>query len=142
MANSFEYVTWDGHLWTATLQDISKQVDVGGLITAVIDPDYYHVPKDPASGPSHSDKWVRYIADNGTHWSDQCHAHADGDSVWLEFEHFKEGSDDHSDHSDGYIRFRTWDGTCRMGTLHRISMPDDTHHDVPVNLTLEVIPCD
>ena len=140
MANSIQYVNWDGSLWTATLQDVSVEIGIGGIVVAVIDPDFHHVSKD-GGGNEHDDKWMHYVADNGQHWACQCHAHNQDDSVSLTFEHFRADNLDDSDHEDHNIRFHTWDGTCRQGTLNRIAMPTQGH-GVPVDLSFEVIPCD
>ncbi len=141
MANSFQYVTWDGSQWTATLQDISVEIGIEGIVVAVIDPDYYHVPRVPdASHQPHSDKIINYIADTGQLWQDQCHAHDQGDHVSLTFEHFRASDTGHSDHEDNIICFKTWDGTCRKGTLLNIPMPS-VGNPVPVDMTIDVYPC-
>jgi len=106
---------------------------------SVIDPDFTSTSRDPNHDrPVRRDNYITYLADNGTHWKAYINAHQDGS---INFKHCPENSNDC--HPDVHIRFRTWDGTCRQGTLHNFQVPaDGKDPGSTVNITFEVIPCD
>jgi len=108
-SDAIQYTNWDGTQWTASLQNVSAQVNVGGLAMTVIDPDFHHV----GFQNQHDDEWIHYIAWDGRHFASKCHSHLDQASgtVTFTFEHFKEPDLDHADHEDDTIGFIAWDGS-------------------------------
>jgi hypothetical protein len=108
-----QYKHWSGQHWTATLQDVSKQVGINGLGVTVIDPDFHHVVPAPSTS-AHDDTWIEYITWDNSRWHSQCHSHSrflGVGPISFTFEHFKKRNWHHFDHEDGTIAFIAWDDT-------------------------------
>jgi hypothetical protein len=105
-----EYLHWDGTKWEAELEQVTT--DWSGL--GATDPDFIHYQNGQEH---HRDKRIGYIADDGSHWSAECHSHRTGPvgDTTFTFEHFKVKNgraDSNSDHEDGELHFYDWDKKC------------------------------
>lgn len=122
------YRTWDGKLWMARMENLDTQS--GG--TQWRDPRFLHHYSDGKY--SHTDEWIQYIADNGTHWKAKCHAHSRfHGGAYFTFEHFL-GNAGGADHEDREIRFQDWEGNGHK--LYIADIPSGT--PPPIKLYFQV----
>jgi hypothetical protein len=129
--STIEYISGANEHWKASLTGMH-----GTFPASVSDPDFIHVGPAPGKG-SHEDRWINYIAWDGSKWWSKCHSHSrtfSGSSrISFTFEHFRDERGHpgrNTDHEDTTLGFIGWDGTHWLATVPDSSTLNPPHFNI------------